>query len=102
MEIQDHNIEILNKYEYYTFLEFSVKHSLFEEYIVSLKALKKYDLIDSIFDNYLEIIIKTYSKSQNPYLTFSLEICQDSKKILKLFHLLTIVRNFLLKSNLIS
>lgn len=98
MEIQDPNIEVLTKYENYTFLEFSIKPSLFEEYIISLKELKKYELIDSIFDNYIEIIIKTYSKTQNPYLNFSLEVCQSSKKISKLFHLLTIVRNILFKN----
>ena len=86
--------QIMEKFEHFSFLEFSVKPSLFEEYIISLKNLKKFEICDSIFENFLENLIKSYSKHQNPYLMFSLEICQKFKKIAKLFHLLTIV-NFL-------
>ncbi len=71
-------MKILEKYENYTFLEFSVKPALFEEYIQALSNLQ----------------------FQNPYLNFSLEICQKSLKISKTLHLLTIVLekplNFLL------
>ena len=83
--------KILEKYENYTFLEFSVKPALFEEYIQALSKLEQFELIDSVFENYLELLIKTYAQFQNPYLNFSLEICQKSLKISKTLHLLTIV-----------
>lgn len=87
----ENTAKTIEKYDNYTFLEFAVKPSLFEEYIRALKEFKQYELIDSIFENYLEIIIKAYSKFQNPYVGFSIELCQKSKKISKLFHLITIV-----------
>lgn len=96
MEIENKNKEILRKYENYSFLEFSIKSSLFQEYIIALRELKFFDIIDSIFENYVEMIIKIYSKNQNPYFSFSLETCKKNKKISKLFQLATIVRKFII------
>jgi len=90
-ENSSESLKVIEKYENFTFLEFSVKPSLFEEYIHALKNLGKFEITDSIFENYLEILIKAYSKQQNPYVSFSLETCQKSKKISKLLQLLTIV-----------
>ena len=84
--------KILEKYDNYTFLEFCIKPAMFEEYIQALRVLNEFMLIDSLFENYLEILVKNYSKFQNPYQGFTLENCQKSKKVMKLMHLITIVK----------